>query len=154
MNLQTGTIIAVLVCMICGVAVGIQVTSNTIAGKALGSLPTGLFVNIMGGIISILIVLILLLTGRFIDFGLIKDNIGYLTVSGALGLCIITGIAFSMPRIGVAAGLAVIITGQMLIAAIVDSKGLGGVEQIPITPARILGLFLMLVGMWFLLPKK
>jgi len=42
----------------------------------------------------------------------------------------------------------------MFVAIVVDKLGWGGGEQISITPARLLGLLLLLVGTWFLLPRK
>jgi uncharacterized membrane protein YdcZ (DUF606 family) len=66
---------------------------------------------------------------------------------------IITGISFSLQRAGVAAGLASVILGQLVISFMVDSLGIGGVEPIPISAARILGILVSGFGVYLLLPK-
>ncbi len=73
--------------------------------------------------------------------------------SGLLGIGIISGIAFALPRTGVAAGLSAIITGQMAVGVLVDTFGLAGASPIPLTWARIGGLGLVALGTWFIVPK-
>lgn len=51
---------------------------------------------------------------------------GVIVLSGLPGIGIITGIAYALPKIGVAVGLSAIIAGQMVIAWIVDTLGLTG----------------------------
>lgn len=77
----------------------------------------------------------------------------YLIISALLGIGTLTGISFSLARIGVAAGLASLIMGQMLLAVIMDTAGWNGTGQIPLTLARVAGLALLLVATWLLLPN-
>jgi len=77
-----------------------------------------------------------------------------LIIAGALGIMIITGVSFSLQKAGVAAGLATLILGQMVVSVIIDARGLGGAAPIPITWPRILGLLVMAAGVYLLLPKK
>jgi len=77
-----------------------------------------------------------------------------LVIAGALGILIITGVSFSLQRTGVAAGLATVILGQLVLSVIVDAKGGGGVAPIPITWTRIAGLLVIAGGVYLLLLKK
>ena len=70
-----------------------------------------------------------------------------------MGIVIITGIAYALPRIGVAAGLSTIIASQMVVAVLVDTFGLAGGQPIPLDWARIGGLGLLALGTWLILPK-
>jgi len=79
--------------------------------------------------------------------------LGIIVVSGLLGIGIIAGIAYALPKIGIAAGLSTIIAGQMAVAVLVDTFGLAGGQPIPLNWARIGGLGLLALGTWAILPK-
>ncbi|WP_420640509.1 DMT family transporter [Candidatus Leptofilum sp.] len=136
-----------------GLAIGIQGTLNNWAGKLVGPIGNGLLVNAVGGLIAVLLILI---TGmRYINnYQTISSAAPYIIFSGILGIGIISGISFSLPRIGIAAGLAVLIFGQMLIGIFVDTLGLNGGQAIPLSLYRIAGLFLLFLSVWFLIPRN
>jgi uncharacterized membrane protein YdcZ (DUF606 family) len=75
-------------------------------------------------------------------------------VSGLLGIGIIAGVAYALPKIGVAAGVSTLFAGQMAVAVVVDTFGLTGAEPIPLKWSRIGGLVLLALGTWALLPRK
>jgi uncharacterized membrane protein YdcZ (DUF606 family) len=54
----------------------------------------------------------------------------------------------------VAAGLAAVILGQFLFGVIADSFGLGGMQPIPLDLRRVIGLAVMALSVFLLLPKK
>jgi transporter family-2 protein len=74
--------------------------------------------------------------------------------AGALGLVIIAGAAYALPRVGIAAGLATIIFGQMIVALFVDTFGWGGAPPLPLQLERIAGVAMLLVGTWLVLPRQ
>ena len=79
--------------------------------------------------------------------------LGFIALSGLLGVFIITGISFSLQRTGVAAGLATVILGQLLLSVIIDRLGMGAAGVIPISIERIVGLIVIAVGVFLLLPR-
>jgi transporter family-2 protein len=76
-----------------------------------------------------------------------------MVVSGLLGIGIIAGIAYALPKIGIAAGLSTIIAGQMAVAVLVDTFGLTGGQPVPLNWTRIGGFGLIALGTWVILPK-
>ena len=72
--------------------------------------------------------------------------------SGAIGIGIITAVAYAFPRTGLAAGLATIILGQMGFAVVIDALGWTGVS-VAVDVRRIFGLLLLTAALWFLLPQ-
>lgn len=58
----------------------------------------------------------------------------------------------TVPRLGAATVLALIVVGQMFGSLVFDHFGVLGLQQQPITPARIAGA-LMLIGGVFLIQK-
>lgn len=52
----------------------------------------------------------------------------------------------AIPRLGAAAVFALVIAGQMTAALVVDSSGLFGVAQVPLSALRLVGTVLLLAG--------
>lgn len=154
LKVSTYLALGVIGALITGLAIGSQSTLSSRIGTLIGSFKTGVLMNLVGGALAGLVFIVLLLVnGR--DFLKIPAvSWGLLTAAGALGIIIITGVAFSLQRAGVAAGLATIILGQMVVSIIADARGWGGAAPIPVTLPRILGLVLMATGVYLLLPKQ
>lgn len=147
-------VLGILSALLAGFAIGIQSSLASRIGTLIGSFQTGILMNAFGGMIAgLLFVVLLILKGK--GFWQIPSvSLIMLIISGALGILIVTGVSFSLQKIGVTAGLAIIILGQLLISAIIDAKGLGGSIPIPITLPRIIGLLVIVAGILLLLPKK
>jgi transporter family-2 protein len=153
-NLKSFILIGTLVALATGVAVGLQAALNSRIAPLIGDVRTGLLMNLLSGSIAALFVgLLLARQGRAI-LQLPGPTLVMLIMAGALGIAIITGIAFSFQRIGVAAGLASLILGQIVISIIVDASGFGGVEAIPLTPSRAAGVVIMLAAVYLMLPRS
>jgi len=149
LSIITGAVVALLT----GIAIAMQSTMTSRVGSIIGDIRTGILTNTMGGIVA----------GSLMLFWLLREGpevwkvppvvIGVTTLSGILGVLIVTGISFSLQRAGVAAGLASVIFGQLAISFIIDSLGIGGVEPIPFSSVRIFGILVTGFGVYLLLPK-
>ncbi len=137
-----------------GVAIGVQSTITSRAGSMIGDVRTGLFTNFIGGVIAGAIILLLFLHEGQQTWRIPGTAIIFVALSGLLGIFIITGISFSLQRAGIAAGLATVILGQLIVSTVVDTFGIGGVEAIPLSSQRILGLLVMGFGVFLLLPRN
>lgn len=150
LSIITGAIIALLT----GVAIATQSTITSRVGAQLGDVRTGVLTNTMGGLIAGSMMLVWILSEGPVTWRVPLPLLGATALSGLLGILIITGISFSLQRAGVAAGLASVILGQLLLSTIIDTVGLGGVDPIPLTISRIGGLLLTGFGVYLLLPKS
>jgi transporter family-2 protein len=112
-----------------------------------------LLTNFLGGAIAGVLVILLLLREGIDSWKISSPVAGFIALSGFLGILIITGISFSFQRTGIAAGLAALILGQLVISIIVDTYGIGGVDPIPLTSQRVFGLFVMGVAVYLMLPR-
>ena len=72
----------------------------------------------------------------------------YAFTAGILGLIIVSSIGYVVPRLGVARAFTLIVATQFLIAALIDHFGFFAAEIRPIDSGRLIGLFLMLTGVW------
>lgn len=152
--MKSSLILGVVAALGTGLAIGVQSTLSSRLGPLIGDLRTGLLMNVMGGIIAALIT-----AGLMFRYGqqyvlVPRTALLMLVVAGALGVGIITGAAYSLPRIGIAAGLATIILAQLLISVLADTTGVGHVEPIPLTLRRVSGLLVMAVAVYLLLPTE
>jgi transporter family-2 protein len=147
-------VMGVIAAVITGLAIGAQSTLTSKVGTIVGSFRTGVLTNFIGGAMAGLIFIVILLANGKDFWRLPGTTFTLLAIAGALGIFIISGIAFSLQRIGVAAGLAAVILGQMVISVIADARGWGGSEPIPVTFPRILGMVIIIIGVYLILPKK
>lgn len=152
--LRTAIVVGAIGALATGVAIGIQATLTSRAGGIIGNIRTGLLTNFLGGAVAGVVILILFLQQGSGNWKIPTTAIVMVVVSGMLGILIITGISFSLQRAGVAAGLATIILGQLIVSIIVDSRGIGNVEPIPLTIQRVGGLFVMAVAVYLLMPRN
>ncbi len=137
-----------------GLAIGAQSTLSSRIGTLIGALRTGVLMNLMSGVIAGIIFLVLVLINGKAYAKAPPLAWLLLVVAGALGIAIITGESFALQRAGVAAGLATIILGQMVVSLVADAHGMGGAAPIPVTLPRILGLLLLAAGVFLLIPKR
>lgn len=149
LSIITGAVLAALT----GMAIAMQSTITSRVGAQLGDIRTGILTNTMGGVIAAGMMLVWLLREGPQAWKIPPVLIGATAASGLLGILIITGISFSLQRAGVAAGLAGVIFGQLLLSALIDSLGVGGADPIPLTLSRVLGLVVTGFGVYLLLPK-
>ena len=152
--MRTAIIIGAFGALATGVAIGIQATLTSRVGGIIGNIRTGLLTNFLGGVIAGVVVLVLFFLQGSGAWKIPTTAVVMVAVSGTLGILIITGLSFSLQRAGVAAGLATIILGQLIVSIIVDTRGIGSVEPIPLTVPRIGGLFVMAIAVYLLMPRN
>ncbi len=70
----------------------------------------------------------------------------WMWLGGFLSAFIVLSITFAAPKIGVAAAIGLVITGNLLIAAAIDRFGWFGVKQIPLHWTRVVGILLLAAG--------
>ena len=149
LSIITGALVALLT----GISIASQATITSRVGAQLGDIRTGILTNTMGGMIAGSMMLIWILKEGPENWRVPLPLIGATALSGLLGILIITGISFSLQRAGVAAGLATVIFGQLLLSTVIDTIGVGGADPIPLTLARAAGLVLTAGGVFLLLPR-
>lgn len=67
-------------------------------------------------------------------------------LGGVMSVFIVLAITVAGPRIGIVATTAFLIAAQFGLAALIDRYGWFGVEQVPVTWSRVLGIVLLIAG--------
>lgn len=130
-----------------GALMAVQGTFNSILSKFIGLLEGTLSVHIIGTIIAGILVFF---WGNG-HFGKASQVPWYGWLGGVIGVLIILGVAVSIPKLGVGMATTAIIAAQLLTAYFIDHFGLFGMEQIPFTLWKLLGIVLIVSGAKLLL---
>ncbi len=137
-------LLIVFVGLVGGIAVGLQSPLASMLSQRLGILES-IFIVHLGGAIFSLVPLLVLGGGRL---GAWRTSPWYALAAGFLGLVVIAAISFTIPRVGVAAAITTVVAGQILMSAVLDHFGWLGATVRPLDPSRILGLAIVMLGVW------
>jgi transporter family-2 protein len=142
---------AVAVTLVGGVAGTVQVAVMGRFGDRIGIVPAFAFSTAVTAALAAL----LLLAGKrsLAGYGHAAHSPPWLWIGAVMGAIIVLGITFAAPRIGTTATVAIFVFAQFAAAAVVDRYGLFGLDRIPVSTARVVGLVLLAVGAALTLKK-
>jgi transporter family-2 protein len=129
----------------------ITAIEGAIAG-VVGALNASLIENSMAGIISLSLLIGLSLRGT-LSFSQFRPVLFPAGISGALVVLSVAAIAWTVNRVGTTAGTMTLLFGQLILATVIDSFGIGGFPSIPLSIPRIGGLLLMGIGILLVMQR-
>src|SRR3954451_6047470 len=135
--------VAVLLTACAGGLVAIQAPINAGLGKSTGSLPAAL---VSFGVGTIALAAIVVLAGKAGGLESTFDVSWYYLLGGLLGAVYVTNALIAVSTIGAGGVAAATITGQLTASVAIDRLALFGLDEVPLTRERILGVGLLLVG--------
>ncbi len=130
-----------------GVAVGLQAPLTSMMSGRLGTLESVFIVHLGGAILAGLPLLLM----RGGNLGAWRDVPWYALAAGALGLVVLSAVSYTIPRIGVATTVTLIVVAQLVTAALLDHFGLLGATVRLLDPARVLGIGVLFAGTWLIM---
>jgi bacterial/archaeal transporter family-2 protein len=143
--------VAVLVVAVAGLLVGAQPPVNARLGREVGSLQAAAFSFIVGTVALVAIA------------SFAKGSLGTLSnvpkvpwwgmVGGLLGAIFVTVSLLTVKTLGVSGLTATVIAGQLAAAVIIDRFGLLGIAKQHIGWTRVLGLALLVVGVFLVVRR-
>jgi bacterial/archaeal transporter family-2 protein len=135
--------LAVILTASAGGLIALQAPINAGLGKATGNLPAALISFLIGTAALLAIVLVIGQIGGVTEAGEVR---WYYLVGGLLGAVYVANALITVSSIGAGGVAAATITGQLTASVVADRLGILGLEEISLTPERILGVVLLLVG--------
>ena len=144
--MQQSFILAVIVGLIGGVAVGLQGPLSSLMSQRIGTMGSVFIVHIGGAIIAGVLLLVLG-AGNLADWRKVP---WYALVAGVFGVIVISAVSHTIPRIGAAATVTLIITAQLILSTLLDNFGLLGTSVRPFDLPRVAGIAVLLVGTWLI----
>jgi bacterial/archaeal transporter family-2 protein len=142
--MSSGTAITVAIVFVSGLAGSIQVAVMGELGERVGIAPAITFATF----VSLLCALVALVAGERSFSGLRAafEQPKWLWLGGVMSILIVFAITLGAPRVGTAATIGLVITGNLLMAAVIDRLGLFGQDEIPLAWPRLLGIALLAAG--------
>jgi bacterial/archaeal transporter family-2 protein len=138
------TAIAVALALAAGCAGAVQAAVMGELGGRVGVFPALAFSGIVAFVLGFALLLIAKQSLRGIG-DVVRQPL-WLWTGGALSVLIILAITVASPRIGLAATIGIIIALNLSVAALIDRFGWFGLDRIPLTWTRGLGLLLLGAG--------
>lgn len=139
---------ALLLAALCGAAMAVQGSLNSILAKFIGLLPATLLVHLVG---TLGVILVCRWEGG--AWGKLGEAPWFAFLGGLLGVLIVYGVAASIPRLGVANATTAIIAAQITMAVAIDHFGLFGLKAIPFSWWKAAGMALLVLGTRLLLMR-
>ncbi len=144
-----GKLLFIILAALSGSLMAIQGTFNSILGKIIGLLEGTFSVHLIGTLTAGAL-LLALGNGNFSKAASVP---WFSWLGGPLGVAIIFGVAFSIPKLGVGVATTAIIAAQLFTAYLIDHFGLFGMERIPFSLIKLSGIILIIFGAKLLLTK-
>ena len=137
---------SILLTVVVGMAIAAQTQFAGVLGQHVGVMES-VFIIHLGGL---LVAAVYLLTVGGGNLGAWKAAPWYALCGGILGVMIVGGYAFVIPRIGLAPAITLAISSQLILSAALSHYGVLGTVQQPVTISRIAGILVLLLGTWLI----
>ncbi|MDI3481296.1 MAG: bacterial/archaeal transporter family-2 protein [Tepidanaerobacteraceae bacterium] len=144
----TKDIFFILIAFAAGMAMAVQGSMNSAVSRAIGLSQATFVVHFSATIIMVIILIFGISRGDWGNYSLIP---WYYYLGGLIGVVITYTVVISIPKLGVAVATTAIIVGQVLTACMVDHFGFFGLERVPFTWLKFLGLIFLSIGAKMLL---
>ena len=145
--------LGVLVAAVAGGIFGLVTTFEGAVARSVGAINASLLEHLFAGLIAIPAVIILFMRGNLTWVNM-RPVLPMAALLGIFVLVAVAGVAYAMPRVGVMAGNMAMLFGQMTIAVLIDTIGFSGYDKVPLSLPRIVGLVLMVIGIYLVLPRQ
>ena len=143
--------LAILLAVAAGCFVGLQAPVNARLGKEVGSLQAATVSFTVGALALILAAS--LSSGGLSGIGSIGRAPWWALIGGLLGAFYVTVALLTVRTLGLSSLTAIVVTGQLAIAVVVDRFGLLGIAKQQIGASRIVGLVLLVAGVVLVVRK-
>ena len=135
--------VAVLLTAGAGGLIALQAPINAGLGKETGSLPAAL---VSFGVGTIALAAIVVLSGKAGGLTSVCDVSWYYLLGGLLGAVYVANALIAVTAIGAGGVAAATIAGQLTASVAIDRLGLFGLDEVALSPERLVGVALLIAG--------
>src|SRR4051812_14344458 len=125
--------------------IALQAPINSMLGKSVGTFAAS---SISFAIGTLVLVTIALLASGDVHLGEARGLSWYYFTGGVLGAIYVTTVLVSVRSLGAGGVTAATITGQLTASVAIDRMGILGLEQRPLSVARLAGIALLAAGVY------
>lgn len=127
-----------------GAVLPMQAAINSRLAKTAGNPVMAAFISFAVGTIALMIFLII--AGQFNLRFVSTPSPWWIWTGGLLGTFFVAGIVILLPKLGVVLSFSLVLAGQMFAAILFDQFGWLGVAVREISPGKIIGAVLLIIG--------
>lgn len=135
-----------LIAMISGALMSVQGVFNTGVTKETGPWLTNCFVQLTGFFVCVVFFLVTE-QGKVAVGDLFKVDHKYMLLGGVIGAFITFTVIKSMASLGPAKSVLAIVITQVLVAYLIELLGLFGVEKVPFSMTKLIGIIVAIAGL-------
>ncbi|HEV2791192.1 MAG TPA: DMT family transporter [Solirubrobacterales bacterium] len=135
--------LAVALTAVAGGLIAAQAPINAELGKSTGTMAAALVSFLIG---TVALAAVVVLSGKAGGLGSTFEVSWYYLLGGLLGAIYVFNALVAVSAIGAGGVAAATIFGQLTASVAIDRLGLFGLDEVPLTPERVLGVALLLVG--------
>jgi bacterial/archaeal transporter family-2 protein len=135
--------VAVICMAVVGGCIALQAPINAGLGKTTGSYPAA-FISFAVG--TLILGAIVVISGKASGVGDVTTVSWYYLLGGALGAAYVFAALSLVPTIGAGGVAAATVTGQLTLSVVLDRIGFLGLDEVPISAERLIGVALLLAG--------
>ncbi len=146
--IDAGDILFLIAAFLAGVAMAGQGSMNSAVSKVIGLSESTFIVHLSATLVMFIILLLGLGNGNWANYTKVP---WYYYAGGLIGVMITYGVVISIAKLGAAVATTSIIVGQVLAACLLDHFGLFGLEKVPMTWLKLLGVGFLALGAKLLL---
>ena len=143
------SIMIILVAALGGVAISIQAQMMGQLDKSIGTIES-VFITYGSGGLAIGLIMLAMRGGNLSAISAVPL---YTLLAGVVGLLIVGSIGYSVPRLGLVTAFTLMVSAQFISGALIDHYGFLGAELKQLTMSRIVGIAIMLFGVWIVIKK-
>ena len=146
-----GQPLAVAAALLAGLAGGTQIAVSGAFGKRIGVLEASCFASF----VTIIILVCTTLVARH-GLGTVAHGLRmppWMWLGGVGSVILILSVTFASPRIGALATGGLLISGQLCILLLTDTFGWFGLDKVPVTAHRLVGLPLLALAAYLILRR-
>jgi transporter family-2 protein len=136
--------VAILLAVAAGCFVGLQAPVNARLGRQIGALQAATVSFAIGTLALILVAS--LSSGGLSGIANATRAPWWALIGGILGAFYVTVALLTVRTLGLSGLTAIVVTGQLVVAAVIDRFGLLGIPKLHLSTPRIAGLVLLVLG--------
>ncbi|HEX8689649.1 MAG TPA: DMT family transporter [Solirubrobacterales bacterium] len=135
--------LAIALTAVAGGLIALQAPINAELGKVTGNIAAALVSFVVG---TVALAAIVVLSGKAGGVASTFDVSWYYLLGGLLGAIYVANALIAVSAIGAGGVAALTVAGQLAASVAIDRFGLFGLDQVPLTPERLLGVALLFAG--------
>ena len=144
--------LAVVLTVVAGCLVGMQAPVNARLSSSVGRFQAATF-SFLVGTAALIVVTAVATHGGFSTLRNVRSVPWWALIGGLFGAVYVAVALVAVRTLGATGVTAAVITGQLVVSAVIDRFGLLGIARQPLSATRIIGLVVLAVGVFLVVRR-